>query len=136
MIWALEAAERFGCPSCSECSEAQRRRYGCGKDKAGVVGEAPFRSTSLRLLRQGKPDEIRECPVGLVLREAPYLYNAINATTHVENGASDPTKVPVWLQEIMKVASAERFRLHDLERATKTRGTSDAEYARQVVSRG
>ena len=70
MIWALEASESFGRLSCSECTPEKQRKLGCGKSQAGIVGERVFRSTSPHLLCGGKPGELRECPVGLVLREA------------------------------------------------------------------
>jgi hypothetical protein len=132
VIWALEAAERFGRLSCSECSDEQKRRYGCGREKAGVVGETVFRSTSLLLADHGKPAELRECPVGRVLREAPYVYKAISHATHVANGATDPANAPSWLQGLTQVVLSERARLRELNQ-DKDRGASDAEQARRVM---
>ena len=135
MIWALEAAESFGRLSCSECTPEKQRKLGCGKDKVGVVGERVFRSTSPSLLCDGKPGELRECPVGLVLREAPYVYKAISAASHVDNGSSDPTAAPTWLQSMMRVVGSERARHRELKDKNRTTA-GDADHARQVVNRG
>lgn len=86
------------------------------------------------MLKDGKPAELRECPVGLVLREAPYVYKAISFASHVENGATDPERAPSWVREMGGVVSSERARLRELKRDTE-RGSADAEYARRV-SRG
>ena len=135
MIWALEAAESFGRLSCSECTPEKQRARGCGKDRVGVVGEQVFRSTSPRLACGGRPGELRECPVGYVLREAPYVYKAITAATHIENGASDPTAVPTWLQGMVVAVSSERARHRELRDKNRV-SASDADCARQVVGRG
>jgi hypothetical protein len=135
VTWALEAAERFGRLSCSECTPALKLKRGCGRERSGIVGETVFRSTSPQLLVNGKPGELRECPVGRVLREAPYVYKALGAQACVENGSLNPLTAPTWLQEAMRVVAAERARLRELATPDRT-GEADAAHARRVVGRG
>ena len=136
MIWALEAQERPERLSCSECSEGMKERYGCGRNSAGVVGQTVFRSTSLHLMGPDKkPSELRECPVGIVLREAPYIYDAINSWQYVDSGALNPLVSPSWLREILRVVGSEKARLHEL-RDRPNQGAADAEYGRRVLARG
>lgn len=53
---------------------------------------------------------LRECPVGAVLREAPYVYGAINAHAYAENGAFNPLESPLWLQAALRIVGSEKAR--------------------------
>lgn len=92
-----------------------------------------WRFTSPRL---SKEDSIlRECPVGAVLREAPYVYDAIAAEGYAEAGAFDPTTRPLYLQQAIAVIGSERGRLFEARRA-RERASSDAEYGARVLKHG
>ena len=84
-----------------------------------------FRSTSTHL---DEPDRsIRECPVGMILRETPYVYEAIGAAAHVENGALNPLNESPWLQGAIRVVSSERERHRRLrDELSKSRADSRA----------
>lgn len=92
-----------------------------------------WRFTSPRL----KDDEriLRECPVGAVLREAPYVYDAIAAESHAEAGAFDPSMKPTYLQDAIRVVSAERGRLWDIRRE-REKSKGDAAYGARVLKAG
>jgi len=77
-----------------------------------------YRSTSPELYnrdkRDGMPDKhtlLRTCPVGEVLREAPYVYDAISAQGYADAGALNPLTLPIWGQHAIRVVSSERSRL-------------------------
>ena len=94
-----------------------------------------FRSTSSLLLVDGKPGELRECPVGFVLRECPQVYDAIAAHSYADNGCFNPIDSPLWLQEMVRVAGSERAR-HSEAKETSDRGRRDADMGARALSRG
>ncbi len=77
-------------------------------------GHKAFPLTSPMLHERGD-NILRECPTGYVLREAPWVYRAIAASGHVENGAVDPYKLSSWAREAMTVVGSERTRLRAIE---------------------
>lgn len=135
MIWALEAAERYERPSCSECSDRLKKQRGCKKPGMDIEGQMLFRSTSPLLLKNEKPDELRECPVGFVLRECPQVYDAITAHAYSENGCFNPLESPPWVQEMVRVVGSERARHRDNERS-RVQGQRDAAIGQRVLSNG
>lgn len=58
---------------------------------------------------------LRECPVGLVLREGPHIYQVINAHAYAENGAINPLGSPHYLQQGLNVVGSEKARLRDIK---------------------
>jgi hypothetical protein len=98
-----------------------------------------FRSTSPHLQpKDGKEvegrDIVRECPVGMVLRETPYVYDAVSAASYVESGALNPLEAPRWLQDAARIVGSERGRMFDIKQQQR-RGASDAAYAAKKVAR-
>lgn len=85
---------------------------------------------SLRLASEHK--QLNECPVGAVLREAPYVYEAIAAQSYAEAGAFNPMEQSQWLQHAMAVTASEKARMNntkdEMRRATD-QAKNDARYA-------
>ena len=70
--------------------------------------------------------------MGRNLRDGAYLYDVIAADVFAENGAIDPTKQSAWMQAGMRIVSAERARLRDVqEKQRKTQG--DADFAARAL---
>lgn len=76
---------------------------------------------------------LRECPVGLILRDAPYLYDVISIASAAENvGPTEYARLPRYMQRAMTVVSAERSRLREL-RDKQRQAERDAKYGARVV---
>ena len=73
------------------------------------------------LLNHEMPESalIRECPVGLVLRDGPHVYDLISAHSYAENGALNPLDSPSYLQAGIRVVASERARLRELADADR-----------------
>jgi len=84
------------------------------------------------MLRERGDTVLRECPTGYVLRNAPYVYRAINAQNHAEAGALNPMDLSCWARDAMSVVASERARLMDAEREHK-RQQADAAHANAVL---
>lgn len=142
---ALEAYERHGRPTCSECNDRLRKQRGCKKQGFDVSGQQAFRFTSPLLYereerekaKQGTHTIINECPVSYVLRHEPHVYEAINAHAYVENGALNPLTTPPWLRQAIGVVGSERERLRRLGEKKK-QSSSDSNYGARTLraSRG
>jgi hypothetical protein len=79
---------------------------------------------------------LRECPVGLILRETPDAYTALTYESWVESGAVDPTKQSPWMGLAIRVVSAERARVGRMRReqeASERKAKSDADYANRAT---
>jgi hypothetical protein len=76
---------------------------------------------------------LRECPVGAILREAPQVYECIAAYSFVENGALDPRHESQWLQDGIRIVSAEKSRLQDVKDSQR-KSKQDADYTRTVLN--
>lgn len=74
-----------------------------------------YRSSSL-LLREMEEDKLYECPTGLIMREASYLWKALATVTEVENGSISLQDQSLWLQKVADVASSEKERHRRNER--------------------
>lgn len=74
---------------------------------------------------------LKECPIGVIIRESPYIYDAINVHVYAENGALNPLKQSSWLQHAFNVIGSEKARLFKLKNSGK-RGKSDSEYGRRM----
>jgi hypothetical protein len=59
---------------------------------------------------------LRECPTQLVARETPWIYGALNAHVHAENGALNPLECTPYLQSALRVIGSEKSRLWEIER--------------------
>lgn len=93
-----------------------------------------FRFSSPSLLEDGEPLVIKECPVGLVIREAPYVFQAIRIANYVENGAVNPLELSPWTQQAIAIVSSERARLRE-ETKDGDQAVRDSEY-RLRMNRG
>jgi hypothetical protein len=74
---------------------------------------------------------LKECPIGKVLRETAWVYDAINAFSYAENGAFNPLDSPTWLQQAMSVVGSEKERcrrMKDEDQKTKR----DCAYGKRV----
>jgi len=78
-------------------------------------GKEAFRISSPLLNERGM-SVVRECPTGMILRETPYVYRAIEAQGHIENGAISPYVLSHWGRETASIVSSERARLREIER--------------------
>lgn len=62
---------------------------------------------------------LRECPVSVVLREAPHIYDLIPVHSYVDAGATDPLALSHWAQRGIRVVASERSRLLEMDLAEK-----------------
>lgn len=95
---------------------------------------ALFRFTSPILHEFGDgSDTLRECPTGRVLREAPWVFDVVNACG---DGLSrlDLLRWPRRMQRLVAVASSEDYRLRRLE-DQRRKSKRDAEYGRSLLTR-
>ena len=64
------------------------------------------------------PDGIlSECPRGKVLREMPYLYEAIGAYGLVESSGLAVLSAPMWLQQALGIIGGEKSRAWEAKMA-------------------
>lgn len=131
-----------GRPSCSECNDKLRAQRGCRKPGYEVKGTMVWRFSSPMLVPAKPvrppavdPSILYECPVGLILRETPSIYTAIELATHAENGAIDPTQQTAWAQSGMRVVASERARLREL-RSKQQQSKGDAAYGARALRGG
>ncbi len=81
---------------------------------------------------------LTECPTGKAIRETPDVYAAIEAQAYAEVGALNPLEQTGWMQSAMRIASAERARLADIQREQekqRRQSKGDADYARRLTSK-
>ena len=130
-MWALEANDMN--LSCLECNEKLKIARGCNKpgSKYGE-GQMGFRTSSPLLHEKGQ-FLLRECPIGLVLREAPYIYEMLNLGPYVDSGNMGPRDLPRTTQRVLAVSSNERERLRALKRK-KGQGKSDSDFGARARS--
>ncbi len=102
-----------GRPSCSECTDALQRQRGCFKPGRSVAGSRAFRFTSPAL----RPEDrvLRECPVGRVLREAPWSYDLLRAAAYAEQEGIGMLRQSRYLQQIVGIVASEKQRLREIE---------------------
>jgi len=133
LIWALEAYHRFERLKCSECGEKAKRKRVCrawGNDYP--EGEAVYRCSSPALADNPELAILYECPVGLVQREAPYVYDVINAHSLSEGAGLALLEQPRWLQLAFRVIGSEQGRHREAERREQQAKT-DARYGARVL---
>lgn len=70
---------------------------------------------------------LQECPVGVILREAPHVYEAIAAHSYAETGAFNPLESPTYLRQAFGVISSEKSRLREMEMQAR-RGANDSKF--------
>lgn len=132
MIWAIEAQEGDDRLSCSECDERLQRKRGCRKPGSMVPyreRSVVYRSSSPHLIAAGA-DKLFECPVGLLLREAPWVYDAIAASVYAESAGLSVLQHSAWLQAAIRLISSERAR-HTEGKKRRQQNRSDAEYGKR-----
>lgn len=87
-----------------------------------MKGSQAFRTSSPILHEKSKPESdhtvIRECPIGMILRETPYIFDALAAHSYIETGAINPMEQSNWLQSAFRVISAEKERHRNAEQST------------------
>lgn len=89
-----------------------------------------FRFTSPRLAV--KDQTIKECPVGVVLRETDYIYDALNAHAYADKAGLDILNASPWLQSVMHIVSSEKARLWDMAEAER-KSKGDAALTRKAI---
>lgn len=95
-----------------------------------------FRSTSPWLLDDGKPATLRECPVGMILRDAPYTYEALSAYGGGEFTGFDLAKQSQWTQAACRVIGSEKARHREMEDEQRKAKSASAYGARVRSGRG
>lgn len=108
-----------------------------------MQGQQAFRFTSPMLHAREEREKVEpgthtilcECPVGYVLRTTPWVYRAIGAHVHAENGALNPLESPGWLQQALSVIGSEKERLRRLNDSAR-QGKSDSAAGVQAITRG
>jgi hypothetical protein len=110
-----------------ECNE--RLKIERGGNRTGEnygEGKRVFRSSS-PLLDQNGAGILRECPVGMIMREAPGLYELIGLESFVESGNLGPRDLSRPAQRVLGVASSERRR-HQAMKTSVKKGFSDSAF--------
>ncbi len=96
-------------------------------------GSIAWRYTSPALIDD---DALYECPVGMLLREAPHVYDLIDACVLVENATpSEYLTMPRYFQHASRVYRSELARLDDLRQQARKSG-ADINYARRRLQAG
>lgn len=73
-----------------------------------------------------------ECPTGYLLREAPHVFDVIEATGSLENASPpDLRQCSTYLQHAGRIVRAERARLREL-REIRERQSNDSAYGMQA----
>lgn len=138
MIWAIELHERYSRVNCSDCLDRHKEERGCNKPgmSYGPGKSMVFKFTSPRLRKMGRPAyHVNECPIGVILRESPYIYDLLQQRPFLESGALGPTEVPKPTRIVAMIATSELDRLRELrrqqERAARTSADATAEVRRR-----
>lgn len=131
LIWAVEVADGPVRLSCSECSESSKTQRGCHKPGECRDGSICFR-TSSPMLHGTELDIMRECPVGYLLREAPWAFDAVRAYVFAESAGFTVHQQSQWLQDAINIVSSEKERHRQL-RQQSNQTKSDASYASRVL---
>ncbi len=106
---------------------------GCNKPGYKHESNMAFRFTSPLLSE--KDQVARECPIGAVLRETPYVYEAVEVATFVEVGAVNPQRQTPWMTRALRVVMSERARLRE-ERKRQREGAGDAAKGARILKEG
>jgi hypothetical protein len=79
-------------------------------------------------------DIMRECPVGYLLREAPWAFDAVRAYCCAESAGFTLHQQSQWLQDAVNIVGSEKERHREL-RQQNQQTRQDAEYASRVLRR-
>lgn len=109
-----------------------QRKRGCTKDGRDYPPQRAYRYTSPYLAQLGDDGILRECPVAVVDRECPQVYDAIGAHAYAEHAGLAALEAPRWLQHALRVIGAEKARLYDLKQADE-RAKRDARHGASVL---
>lgn len=123
-----------GRPTCSECTKKLQGRRGCRKPGFDMqqTGD-PFVYTSPILQDPEDRRVVKECPVGMILRETPWLYDTIDACSYAGNATpAEMTRAPRYTQHATRLYNSEQSRLRELERS-QNQARGDAEYGRRLA---
>jgi hypothetical protein len=76
-----------------------------------------------------------ECPIGRLLREAPWVFDAVRACDLAEHGGWGLHQQSQWIQDALEVVSSERRR-HAIAERKSEQAESDAKYAARLLKGG
>lgn len=76
-----------------------------------------------------------ECPTGMILRESPHIYSAIDLYGYAEAGGVDPFRCSPWARHAMMIIAGEKHRHWKMEDAQR-KAKRDADIATSMVRRG
>lgn len=91
-----------------------------------------FRFTSPNLSNEEKL--LRECPVGMILRETPQIYDAIYAHSVSAGSGLEILNSPQWLQSALNVIAVERDRLKEMA-DRDAQAARDAQIGKRAIRR-
>ena len=132
LIWAVEAVSGDSRLSCDECNERLRRERGCKRpDLEPMQGQRVYHASS-PLLVDGPHWRLSECPVGMLAREAPWVWDVLAAQHYAEHAGFEALQQSRFLQDAMRLVASERGR-HMEERQKRDRSRSDAAHASRVL---
>lgn len=100
---------------------------------------SPYRFTSPALQGKSKDHDdsiMYECPVGYILREAPFVYDLLDAAVVTEHAGLDFLSSSRYLQHAVRLISSEKSRTSELRRSQskqRSRGSRDSSYAAKVL---
>ena len=136
---ALEVSELQGAPTCGTCHDGLRRELGCRKpgyeDRGYVRKRAPVTFTSPLLVSDPKLRVMTECPVGYLLREAPWVHDALEASSLVENCTPrEFALLPAFIREVARIRASELARFREAKREQE-RAKRDSQLGKDVRRR-
>lgn len=135
LIWAVEAVSGDSRISCGECNESLRRKQGC--KKAGLEptdGATVYHSDSPSLV-DGPHWRLYECPVSMLLREAPWVWDVLSAERCCESAGLEVLRQSRFFRDAVRLVASERGR-HTENRHEQRKRRSDAEHGARLLRRG
>lgn len=121
--------------TCHDCNDRKRKQRGCkaaGRDTPRA--DAPVRWYSPAL--QDREDRLAECPTSYLLREAPWVWEMIEASAMVERMTPDAWALaPRAARTAARLYSSEMARAREAEDARR-KSKAASEYGQRVVSHG
>ena len=114
-----------------------QRRRACRKPGATV----PYRSDvavyrcSSPALAGTRDGTLYECPVGYVLRHAPWAYDVLAASVYAESAGLTVLQQSAFLQSALRLVGAEKGRHAEQERKIR-KAKQDADHGAKILKRG
>lgn len=111
-----------------------QHKRACRKPGAAIAyhDDVAIYRTSSPTLFGGPHGALRECPVGYLQREAPWVWDALAAAAYAENAGLEVLRQSAFLQQALRIIGSEKTR-HRESAARVDRGKSDARHAKRML---